>query len=184
LNSSQSTFSTASDLLKAISNVDILIDETFIGSNLTAFLANYQIAAADQSKYKFLANKKVYREDGILTASGGYDWFEAPVAMADALLEDMINAVNPNAPTGSFTRNWLRNIMLNETIKYASDANCSWSETEPRPNLATQFNGAAFTLTSPNSTAPTTTSGANSLVSTKNIAGALLVSLASLAYLA
>lgn len=180
MNSSQSTFSKASDLLAAIANVDILIDETYIGSNLSAFLSNYQIPAADQSKYKFLANNKVYREDGILTATGGYDWFEAPVAMADALLEDMINAVNPSAPTGNYTRNWLRNIMLNETIRYATDANCTWAEDAPRPNLASQFNGAAFTLSSSTGAK----SAANSLVSTKNIVGTIAISLASLAYLA
>lgn len=58
-------------------------------------------------KYTFLKQKAVYREDGILTASGGYDWFEAPVVMADALLEDMINVVNPSSP---FSRQWFRNI--------------------------------------------------------------------------
>lgn len=176
LNASSTTFASAADLLKAISNVDILIDETFIGSNLTAFLQNYNISEADQSKYKFLANKKVYREDGILTSSGGYDWFEAPVAMADALLEDMINAVNPSAPSDSYKRNWLRNIVLNEPIKTTTESNCSWAEDAPRPNLATQFNGNAFTLSGSSS------SGANKVM-TLNIAGALAAAVATLAYL-
>jgi hypothetical protein len=176
LNSTTTTFSSAADLLAVISNVDVLIDETFIGSNLTAFLQNYQIKEADQSKYKFLANKNVYREDGILTATGGYDWFEAPVAMADALLEDMINAVNPSAPSSGYKRNWLRNIALGEPIKYSTAANCSWTEDTPRPNLATQYNGGKFTLSA--------TSGASHVLSTKNIVGAMAVSLATLAYLA
>ncbi|KAL9542589.1 hypothetical protein MBANPS3_008534 [Mucor bainieri] len=176
LNASSTTFASAADLLKAISNVDILIDETFIGSNLTAFLQNYNISEADQSKYKFLTNKKVYREDGILTSSGGYDWFEAPVAMADALLEDMINAVNPSAPSDSYKRNWLRNIVLDEPIKTTTEANCSWTEDAPRPNLATQFNGSAFTLSGSSS------SGANKVM-TLNIAGALAAAVATMAYL-
>ncbi|KAG2210186.1 hypothetical protein INT46_009995 [Mucor plumbeus] len=174
LNASATTYSSAADLLQAISTVDILIDETFIGSNLTAFLQNYNISEADQSKYKFLTNKKVYREDGILTSSGGYDWFEAPVAMADALLEDMINAVNPNAPSDSYQRNWLRNIVLGEAIKTTTESNCSWTEDAPRPNLATQFNGTTFTLSS--------TSGANKAM-TLNVAGALVAAFATLAYL-
>jgi hypothetical protein len=176
VNSTITTFSSAADLLAAISNVDVLIDETFIGSNLTAFLQNYQIKEADQAKYKFLANKKVYREDGILTATGGYDWFEAPVAMADALLQDMINAVNPSAPFEGYQRNWLRNIALGEPIKYSTEANCSWAEDAPRPNLAIPYNkDSKFTLS---------TSGASSVLSFKNMVGAMAVSLVSLAYLA
>lgn len=177
LNSSKSAFTSSADLLKAIADVDILIDETFIGSNMSAFLANYQIPTTDQSKYKFLKNNKVYREDGILTSSGGYDWFEAPVAMADALLEDMINAINPSAPSSSYKRNWLRNIALNETIKYSTEGNCSWSEDAPRPNLATDFNGGKFTLQD-------TASGAAQVLSKTNMVGAFALAVASLAYLA
>ena len=174
LNSTATTFSSSADLLKAIADVDILIDETFIGSNMSAFLANYQIPTADQGKYKFIKNNKVYREDGILTASGGYDWFEAPVAMADALLEDMINAVNPSAPSANYARNWLRNIALNETIKTSTESNCSWSETAPRPNLATQYNGGAFTLNS-NTAAP---SAANALTTGTALMGAAVAAMA------
>lgn len=179
LNASKSAFTSSADFLKAVTDVDILIDETFIGANMTAFLANYQIPTADQGKYKFLKNNKVYREDGILTSSGGYDWFEAPVAMADALLEDMINVVNPSAPSSSYKRNWLRNIALNETIKYTTEGNCSWSEDAPRPNLATQYNGGNFTLQ--DTAAPGTSAGA---LSKANMAGAFALAVASLAYLA
>ncbi|CEI92458.1 hypothetical protein RMCBS344292_06716 [Rhizopus microsporus] len=148
LNSNAVTYSSASDLLAAISSADILIDETYIGSNLTDFLKNYGIPESDSNKYNFLKRKSVYREDGILTAAGGYDWFEAPFAMADALLEDMINVVNPVAPSSDYKRHWLRNIALNEPIKYVTSANCTWSENAPRPNLATEFNGGNFSLSS------------------------------------
>lgn len=177
LNTESAVYSTSAEILAAIANVDILIDETFIGPNLTDFMTNYGIAEADQSKYKFLVNKKVFREDGILTASGGYDWFEAPVAMADAFLEDMINAINSNAPTPEYNRNWLRNIALGEQIKYSTPDNCTWSESAPRPDLATQFNGSAFTL------AAEAKSAANTVIPT-NIIGAFIMSLASLVYLA
>lgn len=173
LNSTKTVYGSAAELLEAISSVDVLIDETFIGSNLTDFLKNYEIASGQESKYKFLQYKRVYREDGILTASGGYDWFEAPVAMADALLEDMINAVNPTAPSASYKRNWLRNIVLEEPIKYTTVENCTWVESSPRPNLATTYEGGAFNAE---------VSGASAL--SGGLVGAFVVSLASLAYLA
>lgn len=146
LETTNTTYATSEEFLQAITDVEVLIDETFIGSNLTAFLGNYQIPESDVSKYKFLENKKVFRQDGILTAAGGYDWFEAPVVMADALLEDMINAVNLNAPTSDYQRNWLRNIALDEPIKISTAENCTWNEDAPRPNLANQFEGDNFTL--------------------------------------
>ncbi|KAG2234769.1 hypothetical protein INT48_000118 [Thamnidium elegans] len=173
LESPQSVYSSAAELLEAISSVDVLIDETFIGSDLTDFLKNYEIGSGQADKYKFLKNKNVYREDGILTASGGYDWFEAPVAMADALLEDMINAVNPAAPSANYKRNWLRNIVLDEPIKYTTGDNCTWDESSPRPNLATTYEGGQFT---------SATSGASAL--SGSLIGAFVVSLASLAYAA
>ncbi|KAI9366671.1 hypothetical protein BD770DRAFT_9616 [Pilaira anomala] len=141
---------------------------------MSDFLKNYEIASGDESKYKFLKNKKVFREDGILTASGGYDWFEAPVAMADALLEDMINAINDQAPSPEYKRHWFRNIALGEPIKFSSVDNCTWTEDAPRPNLATKFEGGDFKLSS--------TSGAS--IMSVNMMSAFIISLASLAYLA
>ncbi|GAA5803887.1 hypothetical protein HPULCUR_009372 [Helicostylum pulchrum] len=173
LNSTKSVYNSAAELLEAISSVDVLIDETFIGSDLTDFLKNYEIASGEESKYKFLEKKKVFREDGILTASGGYDWFEAPVAMADALLEDMLNALNPAAPSFTYKRNWLRNIALDEPIKYITADDCTWDESAPRPNLATTYVGGPF---------PIETSGASAL--SGSLIGAFVVSLASLTYLA
>lgn len=173
----KSSYSKASELLEAISNVDVLIDETYIGDDMSDFLKNYEIASGDESKYKFLQNKKVFREDGILTASGGYDWFEAPVAMADALLEDMINVINDQAPSPEYKRHWFRNIALDEPIKFSSVDNCTWTEDAPRPNLATKFEGGDFKLST------SAESGAASIMSV-NMISAVVISLASLAYLA
>ncbi|KAG1395465.1 hypothetical protein G6F60_010227 [Rhizopus arrhizus] len=145
LNSTTTVFSTAAELLSVISSVDILIDETYIGTNLTDFLKNYGISQADMDKYTFLKQKAVYREDGILTASGGYDWFEAPVVMADALLEDMINVVNPSSP---FSRQWFRNIVLGEPIKYVTSANCTSGENTPRSDSAVDYQGGQLSLSS------------------------------------
>ncbi|KAF7728127.1 hypothetical protein EC973_006642 [Apophysomyces ossiformis] len=144
LSPSTTTFTSADVFLQAIADVDVLIDETYIAKDLNDVLNNYKIT--DQGKYKFLKNKAVYREDGILTQTGGYDWFEAPMAMADALLEDVINAINPSAPSKDYQRHWLRNVATGETIKYVSPANCTWDESKPRPDVATPFQGSAFSL--------------------------------------
>jgi hypothetical protein len=141
-------FTKAEDLLAAIKNVDILIDETYIATNLTDVLSNYQIK--DLTQYKFA--KAIYREDGLLTKSGGYDWFGTPLAMADALLEDMINVVNPSAPTSSYKRTWFRSVTNNDAIHYVSTDDCTWDETKPRPSLAVAFNGNAFAEPSSSST--------------------------------
>ncbi|KAG0171299.1 hypothetical protein DFQ28_010792 [Apophysomyces sp. BC1034] len=151
LSPSTTTFSSADAFLAAIADVDVLIDETYIAKNLTDVLNNYKIT--DESKYKFLKNKALYREDGILTQTGGYDWFEAPMAMADALLEDVINAINPSAPSKDYQRHWLRNVATAEPIKYVSAANCTWDESKPRPDVATNFQGADFTMVSNAATA-------------------------------
>ncbi|KAL0092472.1 hypothetical protein J3Q64DRAFT_1719100 [Phycomyces blakesleeanus] len=165
------TFSNSADFLKAIANVDVIIDETYIATNLTDILENYQIPQSDVSKYKFLTNQAVFREDGILTQTGGFDWFEAPVVMADALLEDIIHAVNPSAPTADYKHNWIRNVAKAETISYIDSASCTWEENEKRPNMAVTFTGGQFAQPSYVSTSTTTTSGA----STSSISSSLKI---------
>lgn len=132
-------YSNVSDFLSAINNVDVLIDETFVGDDFNSFLQNYNISAADQNNYKFIKNKAVYREDGVSTTAGGQDWLEAAIPMADAVLEDVINAINPSAPVSNYTRHWLRNIALNETIKYSTADNCTSNENDARADLAVNF---------------------------------------------
>ncbi|CAO3631912.1 unnamed protein product [Cunninghamella echinulata] len=141
-NSTTLKYSTSQEFLNAIKDVNILIDETYIATNLTDVLKNYQIS--DVNQYKFA--KAIYRQDGILTASGGYDWFSTPFVMADALLEDIINVVNPSAPSAEYKRHWLRNVANNEPVHTAKVEECNWDETQPRPSLATNFNGNPFTL--------------------------------------
>ncbi|ORX58066.1 hypothetical protein DM01DRAFT_1318768 [Hesseltinella vesiculosa] len=149
----------AIDLISAIKNADIWIDETYVITNLTDVLKAYGLTSV--SSYKF-ANA-VYREDGILTKSGGYDWFGTPLAMADALLEDMINVVNPSAPNATYQRHWFRNVAKNDAIHYVSDSDCTWDETKPRPDLASTVpSGTTFTLgssSSSSSSAASTVSG-------------------------
>ena len=53
---------------EAISNVDILIDETYLVSTYNDFLVAYQLSA--NAGYKFLQNLNVWRNDGIQNPSG------------------------------------------------------------------------------------------------------------------
>lgn len=145
-------YSNPADFQKAIANVDVLIDETFVASNLSDVLNNYNISAADQNNYKFIKNKALYREDGVSTLAGGQDWLEAAIVMADAVLEDVINAINPTAPTSNYTRHWLRNVALNEQVRMSSDVNCTSNENDARADEATNYTStAAFTQPSANS---------------------------------
>jgi len=146
-------YSNPSDFQKAIANVDVLIDETFVAADLSAVLANYNISAANQNNYKFIKNKALYREDGISTLAGGQDWLESAIVMADAVLEDVINAINPAAPTSNYTRHWLRNVALNETVRMSSSVNCTANENDARPDVAINFTStAAFAQPSSGST--------------------------------
>lgn len=130
------SYSNVTAFQQAIMNVDVLIDETYYATSLSDVLTNYNISSADQSKYKFLANKALYREDGISTTAGGQDWLESAIAMADAVLEDVADAINPST---NFTRRWLRNVSANETIRYSSAANCTGNENDARADSATNF---------------------------------------------
>ncbi|CAO3681340.1 unnamed protein product [Umbelopsis ramanniana] len=130
------SYSNVTAFQQAIVNVDVLIDETYYATSLSDVLTNYNISSADQSKYKFLANKALYREDGISTTAGGQDWLESAISMADAVLEDVIDAINPST---NFTRRWLRNVAANETIRYSSAANCTGNENDARADSATNF---------------------------------------------
>jgi hypothetical protein len=155
------SYSSVTAFQQAISNVDVLIDETYYATSLSDVLTNYNISSADQTKYKFLANKALYREDGISTSAGGQDWLESAISMSDAVLEDVINAINPAAPSSNFTRRWLRNVSANETIRYSSEANCTSNENDARADAATNFTSTtAFAQPTYGSSSPTSTSGA------------------------
>lgn len=145
-NGSTLSYTSASDFLQAMTDVDIMIDETYVATTLSDVLGNYQISDDKKDSYKFVKNEAIYREDGILTPSGGYDWFAAAVVMGDALLEDVVNAVNPSAPSSDFKRKWLRNVAKDESIYYTSAKNCSWDETKPRPNAAVSYSGDKFAM--------------------------------------
>ncbi|KAI8352270.1 hypothetical protein B0O80DRAFT_370202, partial [Mortierella sp. GBAus27b] len=105
-------FSSAADFAAAAKDVDVLIDETFVGDDINAFYTNYGLTAS--STLKFVQNKAIFREDGIINPNDGRDWFASAVAMDDAVLQDVIRAVHPEI-VGDAKPNWLRNIAKGET---------------------------------------------------------------------
>ncbi|KAG0379443.1 hypothetical protein BGX24_000399 [Mortierella sp. AD032] len=132
-----SKFTNSADFLAAMKTVDIVIDETFAGSDMTAFLQSYQLTSASTADYKFLQNKAVFRQDGLVNPNDGRDWFGAGVAMADAILQDVIRAVHPEALPQDVPYNWLRNIAKDEKKQLLNSANCTATDgSTPVPDRA------------------------------------------------
>lgn len=131
------TFTTSAEFLAAIKNVDVIIDETFAGSDMTAFLTAYGLTTANTADYKFLANKAVFRQDGLVNPNDGRDWFGGAVAMADAVLQDVVRATHPEALPKDIKYNWLRNIAKDEPKQLLSSANCTATDSNtPVPDRA------------------------------------------------
>ncbi|KAF9543969.1 hypothetical protein EC957_000334 [Mortierella hygrophila] len=129
-----SSFSTSAAFATAVQTVDILIDESVSGSTYEAFLENYQLSTT--STLKFIQNKAVFREDGLVNPNDGRDWFGGAVAMDDAVLQDLVRAVHPELFTIS-QYNWIRNIAKNETMQLLTSANCTVADTTtPVPDRA------------------------------------------------
>jgi hypothetical protein len=68
--------------------VDIVVDESYYlaglaGLTLANFTTDYGFTASDATTIKFLANKAVYRFDGLVSEAEGLDWFETAVARPD-----------------------------------------------------------------------------------------------------
>ncbi|CAG8682026.1 17352_t:CDS:2, partial [Acaulospora colombiana] len=122
-NLSTLTYSTSSDFLSAIANVDILIDETYLANSISDVYKNYGLTA--NSNYKFVKNSAIYREDGLQNPSGGLDWFESAVLKGDVVLGDLVNVINPNLPTKGYQRVWFRNVAKNESFIISSATNCT-----------------------------------------------------------
>ncbi|KAF9542790.1 hypothetical protein EC957_001688 [Mortierella hygrophila] len=129
-----SSFSTSAAFATAVQTVDILIDESVSGSTYEAFLENYQLSTT--STLKFIQNKAVFREDGLVNPNDGRDWFGGAVAMDDAVLQDLVRAVHPELFTIS-QYNWIRNIAKNETMQLLTSANCTVADAStPVPDRA------------------------------------------------
>lgn len=130
-------FTDVAEFLAALKTVDVIIDETFTGSDMTSFLTNYQLTAADTANYKFLQNKAVFRQDGLVNPNDGRDWFGGAVAMADATLQDVVRATHPEVLPKDVKYNWLRNIAKDEPKQLLNSANCAATDSSaPIPDRA------------------------------------------------
>ncbi|KAF9133323.1 hypothetical protein BGW39_010027 [Mortierella sp. 14UC] len=129
-----SSFANPTDFAAAVATVNILIDESVTGSTFDAFLQNYNLSSI--SSLKFIKNKAVFREDGLVNPQNGRDWFGGAVAMDDAVLQDLIRAVHPELFRID-QYNWIRNIAKNESMQLLTSANCTAADaTTPVPNRA------------------------------------------------
>lgn len=117
------TFSSAADFANAIKTVDVIIDETMVGTDMTAFLNNYKLSA--DADFKFLKNKAVFRQDGLVNSNDGRDWFASAVVQNDAVLQDVIRAVHPQVLPANVPYSWIRNIAKGETKNVMTAADCT-----------------------------------------------------------
>lgn len=155
-NSTTLTFSTSAAFLDAVANVDILIDETYISSNITDVYKNYNITTDNVGNLKFASSKRIFREDTVQTLAGAIDWFESAVVQEDAVLADLINVVNSSYPSASYKRVWLRNVAQGENVVIKTAADCV-DPTAPVVDIAPKCNGTFVTPV--NGTAPSAAAG-------------------------
>mmetsp|Transcript_1782 Transcript_1782/g.5178 ORF Transcript_1782/g.5178 Transcript_1782/m.5178 type:complete len:532 (+) Transcript_1782:252-1847(+) len=118
--------------LGVLAGVDVLIDETYsfdpTSYNETAFLAEYGISANAARSLPALngTSNKVFREDGLVSATGGLDWFEGAIARPADVLEDLYGALTSSDPSArEFT--WFRQVEQAPTV--VTDAQCTTQPT-------------------------------------------------------
>jgi len=114
---------------EAIKDVDIIIDETYLVGSYDDFLAYYHLT--ESSPFKFIANKKIFREDGWLNPADAQDWFEGAIAHPNAVLQSLMGIVHPTYPSKAGGR-WFRNIARNDAITYLTMDQCTGNLSEPR----------------------------------------------------
>ncbi|KAF9188621.1 hypothetical protein BGZ51_000484 [Haplosporangium sp. Z 767] len=128
-------YTTAADFANALKDVDVIIDETMSGEDIESFYKNYELTAT--SPYKFIQNKAIFREDGIVNPNNGRDWFASAVVMNDALLQDIVRTVHPEVLPADAPYNWIRNIAKGEVKKVLTSSDCKTTDSSaPIPNRA------------------------------------------------
>ncbi|KAF9378494.1 hypothetical protein CPB97_009524 [Podila verticillata] len=128
------SFATAAEFAAAATTVDVIIDESATGDTWAAVLTNYNLT--ETSDLKFIKNKAVYREDGLVNPNDGRDWFAGAVAMDDAVLQDVIRTVHPEVLPRNVAYNWIRNAAT-ETKQVLTSANCTQTDAnKPVPDRA------------------------------------------------
>ncbi|KAJ2717179.1 hypothetical protein H4R19_000123 [Coemansia spiralis] len=122
---SATMFKSSAAFLKALTEVDIIIDESFVSYTYDKLLKNYGVSDADKKKYSWAAAGRVFRPDRIQSTAGGLDWFEAPVVFADALLQDVIRVAHPGFAKGAYSPIWFRDLSNNQAVAVVGASNCT-----------------------------------------------------------
>ncbi|KAJ2558065.1 hypothetical protein EV175_000976 [Coemansia sp. RSA 1933] len=121
-------FSTAQAFLAALKDVDIVIDESFVGYSYADLLTNYGISDSSSAgaTYPWISAGRVFRPDRLQSTAGGSSWFETPYVFADALLQDMIGVAHPGFVDDSAVQPiWFRNLAANDSVSVVTAANCT-----------------------------------------------------------
>ncbi|KAG0358393.1 hypothetical protein BGZ54_010434 [Gamsiella multidivaricata] len=131
-----SAFSNNVDFLAAFKDVDINIDEFMAACyDMATFLQNYRLTSNDD--YGFLKDQAVLCEDGIVNSNDGRDWFSGAVVMNNAVLQDIVRAVHPDALPADVHHSWIRNAAKNETRRTMTSADCAGTDlNKPIPDRA------------------------------------------------
>lgn len=131
-NGTQKGFSTQAEaraaFAQALSKVDVLVDETYAidptAYSAATFSSQYGFTAAQEKLIPALSGSapQVIRVDGLVSPTGGLDWYDGAIAKPVEVLTDMVGAL---AAPSSKTRNfiWLRNIQQNPVV--ITDAQCT-----------------------------------------------------------
>ncbi|KAL7746218.1 hypothetical protein RI367_008423 [Sorochytrium milnesiophthora] len=123
-----SSFTDKSAFVDQIKNVDVLVDESFAGTDLPSLVKTWGI---DANAVKAVKNNNVYRVDARVNPNGGLDWFESAVVQPSQVLTDLMTVLVPSAvPKDSAKRVYLRN-MSSEQATTLTDAQCTGDELAP-----------------------------------------------------
>jgi len=126
----------------AMQDVDIVIDETYLG-NMSDFYANFGLSSS--SNFKFIANGQVWRFDKLQNDLGSLDWFESAIPNADAVLEDLLTIFKPEV-SFAHTRIWFRNSYFGDPVVVDGAGRC--------PNYSAPATDLADPCTIPTPTTP------------------------------
>ncbi|KAJ1566107.1 hypothetical protein HK405_010945 [Cladochytrium tenue] len=120
------SYTSSSALLAAVSDVDILIDETYGGSDAATFYTNF--GTSSSATYKFVQNKQIWMTDKTENANAGDDYYEAGIVEENVVLADFISVVQPKLLTAAaYNTTFLRNIFTSSSPTILSAACSNYS---------------------------------------------------------
>ncbi|KAJ3105194.1 hypothetical protein HDU97_008348 [Phlyctochytrium planicorne] len=104
---SNASFKTAKELIAAIGDPDIVIDNTFSASTSAETLKNFELT--DASTLKFIKNKQIFNANKKQNSVGGTAFYEDAVVNQQLVLSDLVSIIRTNI-LPSYTRRYFRNL--------------------------------------------------------------------------